>query len=73
MEELVVDVRPELFKDERSAIDRDTRNPALISFCKGAIGAGVVKARDARGGARAKYLGAVEGFAAAIGSRNCDA
>jgi hypothetical protein len=37
MEEFVVDVGPELFKDERSAIDRDTCNPALISFCKGAI------------------------------------
>ena len=49
MEEFVVDVGPELFKDERSAIDCDTCNPALISFSKGALRAGVVKARDARG------------------------
>ena len=72
MEEFPIDVGPELFEDERSAIDRDTCNPALISLSKGALRAGVVEARDARRGACPKYLGGVECFMAAVGSRDCD-
>jgi hypothetical protein len=73
MEELPIDVRPELFEDERSTIDRDTCNPALISLSKRALRAGVVEARDASGGARPKDLGGVEGFMAAVGSGDCNA
>jgi hypothetical protein len=65
MEEFPIDVGPELFEDERPAIDRDTCNPALISLSKGALRAGVVEARHARGGACSKYFGGVEYFIAA--------
>jgi hypothetical protein len=49
-EEFVVDVGPELFEDERPAIDRDICNPKLTGLGEGALLAGIVKARDAHGG-----------------------
>jgi hypothetical protein len=72
VEKFVVDVGPEFFEDERSAIDRDVCNPKLVGLGKGALLAGVVEARDARGRACPEYLGCVEGFVAAIGSGDCD-
>ena len=72
MDEFLIDVGPELFEDERSAIDRETCNQALISLSKGALSAWVVKTRYARGGACPKYLGGVECFMAAVGSRDGD-
>jgi hypothetical protein len=72
MEKFLIDVGPELFEDERPAIDRETCNQALISLRKRALSAGVVEARYARGGACPKYLGGVECFMAAVGSRDGD-
>jgi hypothetical protein len=56
MEESVVDIGPKLFEDGRACVDQNVRHPELIGLSKGALLAGIVKARDARGRTRPKYL-----------------
>ena len=70
MEDLVVDIRPELLKKTRPGIDRNTREPKLVGLGKSPLLGRIVKTGDARGCACANDLGSVEGLVAAI--RPCD-
>ena len=69
MEDFAVDVGPKLLKEVRSSVNRYIRQPELIGFGEGALLAGVIKSRDARG-ARAEDFGSIEGLMATIFS--CD-
>ena len=49
MEELVVDIGPELFEGEVGAVDEATGEPLLADFGPGAVLGGVVEGGDASG------------------------
>ena len=73
MEEFVIDIGPELFKEGRSRIDGEVCHPKIKGLAKGAFLARIVQGGDACGRPRAEYFGAVEGFMASVGASDRDA
>ena len=73
VEELAVDVGPELMNEEGSGIDTDIRAPSACGIAKGALGLWVVEVRDPGGSARANDFADVQGIVAGVVASNHDA
>ncbi len=70
VEEVMVDIGPELFDDEGGGIDTDVEAPLASGVTEGALGGGIVQIGDAGGGSGAEDFADVEDFFAGVGT--CD-
>ena len=68
MEQVVVDVGPELFDDEGGGIDADVEAPLAAGIAEGALGGGVVKIGETGGGPGSDDFADVEDFLAGVGT-----